>query len=81
MKHGKMNLVEIASFTYSADAQVLITLLESEGIECYLKDEFMSEILPGLSDIGNMRLQVKEEDVSKVLEIMKKGGFEKYIEE
>jgi hypothetical protein len=81
MKNEQINLVEIAGFTYPSEAQVLISLLESEGIECFLKDEFMSEILPGLSDIGNVRLQVKEEDMEKALKIMEEGGFGKYIEE
>ena len=32
-------IVEIARFTYPADAQPLMALLRSEGIECYLRNE------------------------------------------
>ncbi len=81
MNNKETTWVEVASFTYPADVQVLRSLLESEGIECFLKDEFMSEIMPGLPNIGNIQLQVKEEDVAKALEIMKEGGFGKDIDE
>mgnify|MGYP003035889605 CR=1 FL=1 len=40
-------IVEIARFTYPADAQPLMALLRSEGIECYLRNELSSQIMAG----------------------------------
>jgi len=79
MENKETAWVETASFTYPSEVQVLRTLLESEGIECFLKDEFMSEILPGISDVGNIGLHVQQKDVERTLEIMREGGFEKYM--
>ena len=79
MENEETIWVEAATFTYPSEVQVLRTLLESEGIECFLRDEFMSEILPGLSDVGNIGLQVRQKDVEKTLDIMRKGGFEKFV--
>ena len=80
MENKETAWIGVAVFNYPSEVQVLRTLLESEGIECFLKDEFMSEILPGISDVGNIGLMVQQKDVEKTLEIMRNGGFEKYIE-
>ena len=40
-------IVEIARFTYPADAQPLMALLRSEGIECYLRNELSIRIANG----------------------------------
>lgn len=45
-------IVEIARFTYPADAQPLMALLRSEGIECYLRNELSSQIMAGYVDVG-----------------------------
>lgn len=76
MENKESNWVEIATFTYPSEVQVLRSLLESEGIECFLKNEFMSDIFPGISDIGNIELQVQQQDEERALEIMRESGFE-----
>lgn len=48
-------IVEIARFTYPADAQPLMALLRSEGIECYLRNELSSQIMAGYVDVGGAR--------------------------
>ena len=48
-------IVEIARFTYPADAQPLMALLRSEGIECYLRNELSSQIMAGYEDVGGAR--------------------------
>lgn len=68
-------IVEIARFTYPADAQILRSLLESEGIECYLKDELSNQILGSYVDIGGVKVEILEKDVPRALEIMEAGGF------
>ena len=37
-------MVEIARFTYPSEAGPLMALLESEGIECYLRNELTSQL-------------------------------------
>ena len=48
-------IVEIARFTYPADAQPLMALLRSEGIECYLRNELSSQIMAGYVDVGGAK--------------------------
>ena len=48
-------IVEIARFTYPADAQPLMALLRSEGIECYLRNELSSQIMAGYVDVGDRK--------------------------
>ena len=51
-------IVEIARFTYPADAQPLMALLRSEGIECYLRNELSSQIMAGYVDVGGARVEI-----------------------
>ena len=57
-------IVEIARFTYPADAQPLMALLRSEGIECYLRNELSSQIMAGYVD------------VPRAMKIMEEGGYD-----
>lgn len=69
-------MVEIARFQYPAEAQTLIALLQSEGVDCYLRNEYSSQILAGYADIGGARVETLESNVPRALEIMKDGGYE-----
>jgi hypothetical protein len=69
------NIIEIARFKDPADAQVLMSLLRSEGIECSLRNELSSQIMSGYADIGGAALEVLESDVPRALELMKAGGY------
>ncbi|MDR2810302.1 MAG: DUF2007 domain-containing protein [Tannerellaceae bacterium] len=68
-------MVEIARFLYPAEAQTLIALLKSEGIACYLRNEYSSQVMAGCVDMGGARVELLESDVSRALEVMKAGGF------
>lgn len=68
-------IVEIARFTYPAEAQPLMALLRSEGIECYLRNEYSSQVMAGYVDIGGARVEILESDVPRAMEIMKEGGY------
>jgi hypothetical protein len=58
-----MKLVVIATFTNTLDAHVLKGRLESEGIECFLKDENMIGMNPFTSNaLGGIKLQVWEDE-------------------
>ena len=69
-------MVEIARFQYPAEAQTLIALLKSEGIECYLRNEYTSQLYASYVDVGGARVEILESDVPEALEIMKAGGYD-----
>lgn len=69
-------MVEIARFQYPAEAQTLIALLKSEGIECYLRNEYTSQLYASYVNVGGARVEILESDVPEALEIMKAGGYD-----
>lgn len=69
-------MVEIARFQYPAEAQSLMALLKSEGIDCYLRDEYSSQVMGGYVDIGGAKVEILESEVPRALEIMKDSGYE-----
>lgn len=68
-------MVEIARFTYPAEAQTLVALLKSEGIDCYIRNEISSQVMAGYADIGGARVELLESEVQRALEIMKDNGY------
>ena len=66
------NLVEVASFAFPNEADVLESLLQKENIKYFLSNSVIS---PGI----DIRLMVDSEDIPQVVEIMKEGGFENYL--
>ncbi len=56
-------LVTIKTFTYAHEAAVARSLLASEGIFCFLKDELTIQANPFYSNaLGGVKLQVREGD-------------------
>jgi hypothetical protein len=74
MDTAKERIIEIARFTHPADAQILMSILRSEGIECYLRDEFSSQLL-----VGGARLDILESNRESAVEIVRKSGYERYL--
>lgn len=68
-------MVEIARFSYPAEARTLMSLLESEGIACYLRNEYSSQSMGGCVDLGGARVELLESDVPRALGLMKTGGY------
>jgi len=60
-------LITIDTFTQDGRAHICQTKLESEGIECFIAGEYAS-IWCHL--VGEVRLQVKESDVARAVEIL-----------
>src|SRR5688572_11327171 len=59
--------VTVASFSQPIEAHLLRTKLESEGIECQLKDEHIVRMDWFYSNaVGGVKVQVREEDVARV---------------
>lgn len=70
-----MELVEVAMFNFPDDASVLESILQSENIPHFLSNKNMSVFSPAIS----CSLIVNEQDKERVIEIVKKAGFEKYL--
>lgn len=69
-------LVTIKSFLTSAEANMMQSLLDSEGFYSFLKDENSVVTAPYLANaIGGVKLQVREEDVEKAIQILKEAGY------
>ena len=67
-----MSLVTIKESSNTADLLILKSKLESEGIRCYIKDEYTSQVLNFLT-VMSAKLQVSEEDLKTVEKIMKES--------
>jgi hypothetical protein len=67
-------MVEIANFKQVLDAELLVSLLKSEGIACYIRNEVSNRVLNGYADVG-ARVELLENDVPRALEIMKLCGY------
>jgi hypothetical protein len=68
--------ITIKTFTYPTEVAVLRSRLESEGIECFVQDELITQINPFYSNaVGGVKLQVRKEDVERAMEILKEGGY------
>ena len=65
MYNTEEKLVEIARFSHPTDAAIPISLLESEGILCFMHNAFSTQVMGGLAD--------------RALEILRDGGYERYI--
>lgn len=68
-------MVEIARFQYPADAQTLVALLKSEGIDCYIRNEITAQVLSSM-DVGGARVEILESELSHAIEVMKASGYE-----
>lgn len=69
-------IVEIARFMQTTEAEMLVNLLKSEGIESYVRDGISSRVLFGRADIGGAKVELLEKDVPRAAEIMKDHGYE-----
>jgi len=68
-----MNLVTVKTFDSYFSANITLTKLHAEGIECYLKDEYTVTLDPILSNaIGGIKLVVKMADESLVKELLER---------
>jgi len=58
------NWVTVATFQLQTQASLAKSVLESAGIECWLRDENVARLYPGAhgSVFGGIKLQVRPED-------------------
>ena len=64
-----MSLVTIKESHIEADLLVNKSLLESEGINCFLKNQFTTQIMNYMPTFV-VELQVDEKDVERALELI-----------
>ena len=68
--------ITILTVTYPHELAIIRSRLESEGIECFARDEMTVQANPLYSNaIGGVKLQVREDDVPEAMEILKDGGY------
>jgi hypothetical protein len=68
--------ITIMTFTYSSELMVLRAQLEMEGIEVMVKDELTALVNPMYSNaVGGIKLQVRESNVPRAIEILKRVGY------
>lgn len=65
-----MGLVTIKKSHIESDLSVLKSQLESEGIKCYLRNEFTTQIMNYLPSF-EVELQVSEVDLERAQELLK----------
>ncbi len=64
-----MSLITIKKSHIESDLLVLKSKLESEGINCYLKNEFTTQIMNYLPSF-EVELQISDSDLERVKEIL-----------
>jgi DNA-directed RNA polymerase subunit M/transcription elongation factor TFIIS len=68
-----MELVTVKTFDSYFLANIILGRLQSEGVECYLKDETTVTMDPILTNaIGGIKIVVKKENEEAVIEILKR---------
>ena len=68
-------IVEIARFYEPEAAQMIESLLKSEGVNCYLRNEYTSRIQYPVN-VGGIRIELLESEVPRAKEILEANGYE-----
>jgi hypothetical protein len=69
-------LITLKAFLTPSEASMMQSFLEAEDIDCFLKDEHSVVMMPYMANaIGGVKLQVRERDVVRTVEILKQAGF------
>lgn len=64
------------AFTYGHEAQMVKSVLESEGLSTHIQDELTNQVLNHISNtIGGVKLYVKNEDYKKAYQILINAGY------
>lgn len=67
---------EAIALTLPTEAHLVQGYLESEGIECFLKDELTTQVNNFYSNaVGGVKVMVRKEDYEKALQLLEQGGY------
>ena len=70
------NWTVVAAFTYSLQAHLAKSKLESEEMEVLIRDELNAQVSEaGANAIGGVKLCVRDSDVIRAIHSLEKGGF------
>ena len=69
-------IVEIARFQNAIKAYQLVELLESEGIDSFVSNEYSTQVMGGYVDMGGIRVETLESNVPKAMQIMQDNGYQ-----
>ncbi|MDR2148392.1 MAG: DUF2007 domain-containing protein [Tannerella sp.] len=67
-------MVELVRFSNTTEAEMLVNLLQSEGVESYVREAFASQVFGG-AGIG-AKVELLEKDVARAQQIMCDNGYE-----
>ena len=68
--------ITVLTFTFPHEVAIIRGRLESEGIFCFVQDELTIQVQPFYSNaIGGVKLQVRESDLDRTIEILKETGY------
>lgn len=74
------HFTHIATLTYPSELVVIKSLLESENIACYVKNELTVQVHNFYSNaIGGISLEVPNNCVLEAITILSDNGFENYL--
>jgi hypothetical protein len=66
----------IKTFNMSHQAIIVRSMLEAEGIPCFLKDELTLQVDPFYSNaLGGAKLQVKSSDFDRAISLLERNGY------
>ena len=69
-----MNFIQLRSYDNYVNANMQLSMLKEEGINCYIKDEYTITIDPLLSPaIGGMKLMVDEQQIERAKQILEES--------
>ncbi len=72
--------IELAVFTLQSDLDIVRSLLESEDIRCYVKDELTSQVYTFSSvGLGGIRLDVLEKDFEQAAAFLNRQGYAHFL--
>lgn len=69
-------MIELARFNTTTEAEMLVSLLHSEGIDSYVRDAILSQEFMGYADIGGAKVELLAKDVKRARDIMRDHGYE-----
>lgn len=68
--------ITVITFTFPSESYIPRSVLESEGIEVFMKDELTAQVHNFYSNaIGGVKLMVRKDEARRAYEILKGAGF------
>lgn len=75
-KSAMQELVTVKVFNFHNDLHVVKSFLESEGIHCFVKDEYINTVNPFYTNAtGGIKLQVPSGETEDAIRLLMEGGF------